>query len=248
MSLICAGCGYQNDPTRVYCHNCGIRLDRDGAVAPPPTGFTAPQEVRKKAKGPGLPLAAYLKALVRVVILVALVTMVVLALLPPHDVPPPVVPNPGLTDRLTSLVADSASAVGTRAFSIPSAEAATWLATNVRLEPAKGGFALLHPDRVYVVPSDGYLRVGIIAMLPMHYPIYFEGNFSPVRDSSGYTLEAKRLSIGRLVLPNLLDLLVRRHFAGLGSAVEVPLTALARCDQITITPESINLRWSEQAP
>ncbi|MFM8459652.1 MAG: zinc-ribbon domain-containing protein, partial [Chthoniobacterales bacterium] len=23
----CAGCGYENDATRVYCHNCGSKLE-----------------------------------------------------------------------------------------------------------------------------------------------------------------------------------------------------------------------------
>lgn len=248
MSLICASCGYHNDPTRVYCHSCGTRLDRDGAVAPPPTGFTAPSEVKTRAKRPGLPWGAYLKAAVRLLVLIAVVTFVVLALLPPRDVPPPVVADPGLSERLSSLVADSASASGVRSFSIPASDAAAWLATNVRLEPAAKGFALLLPDRVYVVPGDGYLRVGIVAMLPMHYPLYFEGNFDPVRGPDGYTLKAQRLSIGRLALPGVLDLLVRRHFSNLGEAVEIPLTSLARCENITVTPGSINLRWPPPAP
>src|SRR4029453_16650967 len=26
--LTCAQCGYENEPERVYCHNCGTKLDR----------------------------------------------------------------------------------------------------------------------------------------------------------------------------------------------------------------------------
>src|SRR4030095_9995851 len=26
--LVCAQCGYENEPERVYCHNCGTKLDR----------------------------------------------------------------------------------------------------------------------------------------------------------------------------------------------------------------------------
>jgi hypothetical protein len=247
MSLICGSCGYDNDPTRVYCHNCGIRLDREGAVAPPPTGFTAAAEFKRPPRRAGLPWGAYVKAVARLVILVALVGFIVLALLRPDDVPPPVTPDPELSDRLASLVADSASSSGARAFSIPAADASVWLATNISLH-APEGFALLRPERAYLVPGDGFVRVGIVAMLPMNYPLYFEGNFVPVRGADGYTLEARRLSIGRLALPRVLDLLVRRHFAGLGEAVELPLAALARCDQIAVTPESINLRWSPSQP
>lgn len=27
-SLVCADCGYSNEPQRIYCHNCGAKLDR----------------------------------------------------------------------------------------------------------------------------------------------------------------------------------------------------------------------------
>ena len=26
--LTCGQCGYENEPERVYCHNCGTKLDR----------------------------------------------------------------------------------------------------------------------------------------------------------------------------------------------------------------------------
>src|SRR5689334_6683312 len=31
--LICAECRRENEAERIYCHNCGERLDRSGAVA-----------------------------------------------------------------------------------------------------------------------------------------------------------------------------------------------------------------------
>ena len=49
--LICPECRHENEPERIYCHNCGARLDRSGLAAadkPPQEGATqAYQRLRK---------------------------------------------------------------------------------------------------------------------------------------------------------------------------------------------------------
>ncbi len=247
MSLHCAACGYDNDPTRVYCHSCGAKLERGASMAPPPTGFTHPTDVLKAAKKRS-PFAwrPALTALVRLVILGGMIWAVVLAFLPPHDLPAPVPPDQAVAERLSALVADSSSADGTRAFAVPAADVSTWLASTVTLEAGDGG---LKPERVYFVPRQGYFRLGLETTVPMGLRLYFEGVYAPVRDADGgSTLAAKRLSIGRLPLPPVLDLLVRKQFESLRSALEVPLGQLAGADEITVSPDSINLRWAPRSP
>ena len=83
MGLRCTSCGYDNDPTRVYCHSCGTRLERGGQAPPPPTGFTHPTDIHKMKK-PRQPVewGKYFGALLRLVVLSGLIAAVVLALLP----------------------------------------------------------------------------------------------------------------------------------------------------------------------
>jgi hypothetical protein len=248
MGLRCTSCGYDNDPTRVYCHSCGGRLERGGQAAPPPTGFTHPTDVMKMKK-PGQPLAwgKYFAAVVKLVILVGLVAAVVLALLPPHDVPPPVAPDKALAERLSSLVAASSTADGTRAFSVPAADIATWLASSVVLKQ-QNSFLKMKPERVYVVPGDGEVRVGVETLLPVGLHLYFEGCYAPTPEGDGYGLTTKRFSIGRLPLPSVAGLLVQRQLDSLGEALAVPLGQLARASHISITPETVMLRWSGRLP
>jgi hypothetical protein len=244
MGLLCANCNYDNDPTRVYCHSCGTRLERGGQAAPPPTGFTHPTDVLKMKK-PRQPVdwAKYLGALLRLFVLGGLVAAVVLALLPPRDLPAPVDSDRMLAQRLSSLVAASAGAGGIRAFSVPAGDINRWLVSSVALKEQEGIYNL-KPERVYAVPGDGDVRVGVETKLPMGLNLYFEGNFAPVPEGNGCGVEARGYSIGRLPLPSVAGVLVQRQFDNLAEALAVPLGQLASASHIGITPEQVTLRWS----
>lgn len=247
MALRCASCGHDNDPTRVYCHSCGLRLER-GNAAPAPTGFTHPTDVRNMKK-PRQPVewGKYFGALVRLVLLGGLLAAVVLALLPPVDLPPPVASDQALSQRLSALVSTSAEAGGTRAFSVPAEDMNQWLVSSVSLK-AGDGLYRLQPERVYAVPGDGEVRVGVETKLPAGLNLYFEGLFAPVPEGNGSGLEARGYSVGRLPLPSVAGLLVKRQFDNLGEALAEPLGQLARARHIGITPEEVTLRWSGGAP
>jgi len=245
MGLRCASCEYDNDPTRVYCHRCGTRLERGAQAPPPPTGYMHPTDVAKMKK-PRDPVAwgRYCRAMVHLLVLAGLVGAVVLALLPPRDVPGAVAPDAALAERLTSLVAASAQAEGTRAFSVPAADINTWLVSSVALKPQGEGIVRLDPQRVYAVPGDGDVRVGLETKLPLGWPVYFEGRYAPVPVGEGTGLVARSFSVGRLPLPSVTGMLVQRQFESLVDALAAPLRELATASHIGITPESVTLRWS----
>lgn len=189
----------------------------------------------------------YFAGLVRLAVLGGLVAAVVLALLPPRDLPPPVASDRALAQRLSSLVSASAEAGGTRAFSVPAADMNQWLVSSVALE-AGDGLYRLPPERVYAVPGDGEVRVGVETKLPAGLKLYFEGLFAPVPEGPGSGLQARGYSVGRLPLPSAAGLLVQRQFDNLGQALAEPLGQLARARHIGITPEEVTLRWSGHAP
>lgn len=249
MGLRCASCGYDNDPTRVYCHGCGTRLERGTQAAPAPTGFTHPTDVAKMKK-PRQPRewGKFFGALFRFTLVVTLVAAVILALLTPRDLPAPVTPDETLAGRLSALVATSAEADGTRAFTIPAADINKWLVTSVALQEQPDSLVKLRPERLYAVPGDGDLRVGLEAKLPVGPSLYFEGLFAPVPEGAGTGWQTRRFSIGRLPLPSFAGLLVERQFAALASELSEPLAQLARASHIGITPETVTLRWSGRQP
>lgn len=248
MGLHCASCGYENDPTRVYCHSCGTKLERVASASPPPTGFTHPTDVLKMKK-PRAPLAwgKYFGALAKLAVLGGLATAVVLALLPPYDIPPPVAADEGLSARLTGLLEDASSAAEPRAFALPAADINRWLVSGVALPGVDAPFKL-RARRLYAVPGRGDLRVGLELVLPGAGHLFVEGDYAPVRKPGGYTLQPRRYSIGRLPLPVLLGWPVQKQMDGLAEALATPLGQFARASHIGIDPESVALRWSDPAP
>lgn len=249
MGLLCPSCSFDNDPTRIFCHNCGLRLERGGYAPPPPTGFTTPAEIAEgKKQRRKIPWGQYFGALVRLLILGGLVAAAVFAFLPPDNVPPAVATNPELAKRLSALIEDSATANSVRSFMIPSSDAQVWFVSGVLLKESTGGVFTLRPERIYAVPGDNVIRVGLVTLLPMDLHLYFEGDYVPVREVSGYRLEGKRFSIGRLPLPPFAGMLVSRQLEGIAGAMSRPLGQLARASQIGVTPQTISLRWDGREP
>src|SRR5206468_5402920 len=88
-TLPCKECGYANEPERVYCHNCGTKLDR--SLLPKET--TSPEETlaaaRKRIKqmtNPGRGWAEF-KAGCKVFFWAAVVAIVYLLAMPPQRLP-----------------------------------------------------------------------------------------------------------------------------------------------------------------
>lgn len=243
MALSCASCGYENDPTRVYCHNCGLRLER-GRTAPPPTGFTHPTDVARMKK-PRRPVAwgLYFRAMCKLALLAVLAGAIVMALRPPGNVPAPVPQDESLALRLNALLDSSSSSTEARAFALPAGDINRWLVSSVTMR--EGGEAVpLRPERIYAVPGNGKVRVGLEVGLAGSLKIFFEGDYEPVLGGDGYTLVPRRYSVGRLQLPVLLGWPVQRQFDGLTGALAEPLGQLARASYIGVSPETVTLRWS----
>ena len=90
--LICPECRRENEPERIYCHDCGTRLDRS-ALGPRKAASTeTPQQVHERVSGMfdhrrGRTRALVIK-FVKLVLAAGLAAVVVLMLLPPPALPP----------------------------------------------------------------------------------------------------------------------------------------------------------------
>ena len=89
--LICPDCQHENEPERIYCHNCGARLDRTGLIKEKAKQGVTTEDTRQHLKkmfqpnpGRGKRVALrFLKLLLGALCLAAVIVM----LLPP-DLPP----------------------------------------------------------------------------------------------------------------------------------------------------------------
>jgi len=90
-TLPCEQCGYANEPERVYCHNCGSKLDR--SLLPKSVAKTqdAPDKVRKRVEKMTNPKSGWfgreVKALFKVAFFSALLAAAILFFLRPEDLP-----------------------------------------------------------------------------------------------------------------------------------------------------------------
>jgi len=89
MKLVCPDCQRENDPKRIYCHDCGTKLDRSGAAARK-SKEEDPKAVQKRVAAMFDPGHALLRKRIvqggKLVLFAAIVAVVVQMLRPP-DVP-----------------------------------------------------------------------------------------------------------------------------------------------------------------
>jgi len=99
-TLVCKECSYVNEGERVYCHNCGAKLDREGLIAQQQKQVISPEkqqrEIRKLMRPGENVLATTWRSLWKTVTLAALAAALFSAAMPPESMVP--MPN---KDELT---------------------------------------------------------------------------------------------------------------------------------------------------
>jgi len=87
--LVCDGCGFENEPQRIYCHNCGNKLDR--SKLPPPSEKKADNiEDYKKRQSRTIAAAntkRFITSLIKLPIYAAITASLILIFKPPSILP-----------------------------------------------------------------------------------------------------------------------------------------------------------------
>ena len=91
IKLICPECRRDNEPERIYCHDCGARLDRTALAKAPPKGEDA-KETQRRLRSMLDPQRAKVRLMFfkisKLILGAAAVAAIVQMILPP-DLPPP---------------------------------------------------------------------------------------------------------------------------------------------------------------
>jgi zinc-ribbon domain len=87
--LVCAQCGYENEPERVYCHNCGTKLDRSVLPRDTVTQQETLAETRRRIRKMTRPgnFGANVKTLLKIWFWAALIAAIYLISKRPGDIP-----------------------------------------------------------------------------------------------------------------------------------------------------------------
>ncbi len=94
IKLVCSECGHENEPERIYCHNCGVRLDRS-AVVPAKSTKEGMKETQRRVRNLFDPTRVKIRFWffrTAKVILGACATAALIQMISAPDVPPPVKP------------------------------------------------------------------------------------------------------------------------------------------------------------
>ncbi len=248
LTLTCKQCGYVNEPERVYCHNCGTKLDRSVLPKEGEIRRESPQKAQKRIKkmtNPGAsPVQREVKTFVKTVLFAVLVAGVIQMFRAPADAPPE--RNELTTRFVSSELMELSNFPQPRriAFTEPELNAAL----KQMAKPGEGMIAKF--DRAYVNLYPDQARISMQQSFwgfPLHAGIGFKPEFK-----SG-TFEPKVVSgnIGRLpVHPTLMPYVSYAFppFGKLRTAVRRDIEYLAKMRNIDIEKGRVILTSRGAAP
>lgn len=162
-TLTCAQCNFVNEAERVYCHNCGAKLDRTLLPKTEEPGRNAAEQDRKrvhKMTNPGgSPAAREVKTLFQTLLYAALVAVVIQIVRPPSSVPP--AKSEELSLRLiSSELQDALEAPRPVGLQFTESEVNAHLGKSLKKKTA-GMFPGVQFERAYVRLEPGNVYIGM---------------------------------------------------------------------------------------
>jgi hypothetical protein len=238
--LVCPDCRRENEPERIYCHDCGARLDH--STLPPKAGSAETQEDLHKRvsemfdRRRGRTRALVLKC-VKVFLAAGVAAAVVLMLLPPANLPP--VRKSGTLPPQISLELEGMTQYRKPPQLRYSEEQINAYLAYV-LEKKKKGLdhILLHFERAVVAfhPDSGEITVGRSIF---GYPIYTSGAFAVQLQNSKLSAAPASGAIGRLPIHPALMRYAHFLFADVAGAMERERKLITRVGSLQIGDKEI---------
>jgi hypothetical protein len=241
----CTACGFENDSTRVFCQNCGERLERvEGAPAPvQPHRYTdkSAQPVRQRG---GLPLliSALFKDLLHLALVAAISAALVQMIRTPDEVPAVVPPRAPSASMLAADIQAAAESPYPRSMEISQEAANNFLAARVEGSAVHGQTWKAVFARAYVVMETGSLTLGIEQKIK-NYPLYLQLRSEPRENAGKATLEPVGGSIGRLPMPDFLVPFFVKPFEPVITSVSGQLRWFEKAGKIDLTPGMTTVQW-----
>ena len=157
--LICKQCNFENEPERVYCHNCGAKLDRS-LLPPEATRREDPvvvqERVRKMIKPRGVSVWRRIRNLVASVAVAALLATILVMSKTPDGAPSlsqeAVMDAPTITDDMEAAQQQS----GAHTLKYTEDQVNAFLQASLR---GKDKNATVQFERAYVHFEDGLVRI-----------------------------------------------------------------------------------------
>lgn len=233
--LKCAECGFANEPERVYCHNCGTKLDRsllpvveqDKKQESPEA---ARQRIRKMTNPARFSIGGILKNLILVLIWAAVAAALILMARKPDGIPEN---KNDLPARLVqSELMDAVQAPSSRTISFSEADVNGALKQAVRRSTTNNS-AVIPLDRAYARLLPNVIHLGLEQSL-FGYPFYSGVDYRLAVTDGKFTPTLVGGNFGRLNVPPQAMAYLDYFFQGLWNSLKREHEQMARMQSITI--------------
>lgn len=242
----CGSCGHENDHTRVFCQNCGTRLER---TAPAPAGpTTTPVPVKRKAKNQG-GITAFgalwqlCRGLISLAVLGAVIALFIQFSREPDGVPAATPASDAAATEMFAAVKAFSAGPFQRALDVKQEQINNYLASRVASAGADTSAYTAQFERALVVLGDKSFRF-LVERKYLGLSFYFWVECQTLAGPEGATALVKTGGIGRMPLPPiLLGLVQSRMIEPVVGALAEPLEILRRANQVDVQPGSVRLGW-----
>jgi len=205
-NLTCSHCGFVNEAERVYCHNCGSKLDRSILPQPEENKEQSPEKERKRIERITNPKTSIvfqeIKTLLKVELYAAIAAAFFVMALKPDEVPE--AKKPGGEMRLVS--SDMMEAIQSptpRAISFSEDDVYEYLKKQVK--PGETMIPGIDATRTYVAFTPGLIRIGTEYSV-FGYPIFTDIYFRVEFKQGKFTTPIAAGNFGRLQIdPRLME-------------------------------------------
>ena len=245
--LTCPKCGYDNELGRIFCHQCGTKLDLD-QIKPPSRGGKPLQQKRSMGLGKAISWLVRLVifgGLILVLFLIAQVPQLTELKTTPHDL-----------ESFGRKRANLETAVATRkpaAVSLSSAELNAFLG-KPEFEDAQGSGIKVQPVTIQVDLEDGRFTAHFIGKIKagasFEKAIALSYTAVPKLDGGRLTFEPVAAQIGKLTVPKFIlehTNFVQGYFAQLFHKLDVEKELLQSLTSISIEPGDVLLEYKPEA-
>ena len=240
--IVCSECQHANEPERVYCHNCGARLDRSKVVKEKSSQGATESENRQhlqKMLNPRRGQAIRTGAkLLKILAGAAACAAIIVMILPPDL---PAEPKSYMFAPMIGMDLTSAlSSRRTAPLVYDEAQVNSFIASNLRRKdsPAKQGYFPL--ERVLVRFEEGVCAIATKRTL-LGCPIYSGGSFRVSIDNGKIMATNTGGFIGRLALPASFMKAAGPLLEKTWASLDRERNTIARMAAIEFHPQSVSL-------
>ena len=215
-TLLCKECKYENEPERVYCHNCGAKLDR--SLLPPEALPTRrdpadlQRQVQKLMKPSSVRFVQVVKNFALSLLLGAVFAALVVAARPPLDLPTITEAQLDNARQIDAEVQALIDARVVRTVAYSEDDVNVYLKGSVRPKKNQDTVLGLKFEQLYVRFRDGNVVSVTERMTVMDYPLYFTTEHRVAVRGGKLAAEPVGARIGRLPLPAVVAETARRAF------------------------------------